>query len=832
MNSLTDIARTAALAVLGTAASLSAQAQTYAELKAAVAAAADGETVHVTSDMTFDSELVVDSGKSITVEGWDADGGTGRVWTLTRSLDYAEGAFFRADSGTRSMTLKNVVLDLQCNKRARQLTRRVIQVTAGNCRFTLGSGAKICNVYQTGDYPGTMYAGTSGTVVMEAGSEISDCYCYAYGAAVQVGRGNLGVFIMNGGLITDCHGPDGGEGRDDWGAAVHVYGGQFKFNGGLITGNTSPHHTGGVLLYRGSTVESSNGMMFCGGSGAITGNVGQVANDVYCKDNKSNVWIVNQTYVGDTAYYKGAVLTVRCGDTAPAEGDVCKAVIRQASSDNVAFAKADVANVSLQDDPTLVLDPTNFPADGDGKYTTTWRRKIADVVVNGAFHAKFTVKDVWSAINGKKAVASFWRDFEFDTADCQPVFVTNCLNFAGDSDVIIRSVGERRRFSMPANSTQRFMFLSQPAAGHPKRVRFENLIIDGNSQNGAISPGGGTAFIWIQRDCALEFGPGATLCNVYNPSNRSGIVAVSKSRLVLEEGAVISNVVAGTWSSAILIGSSSTTADPTVFDMSGGLITACDTRGGGVPSDGNGGAVTIWRAQMNMSGGRITGNRATDNTNAGVLLHKSYNGELNLSGDARICDNPGKHPDLFIGRDGVHYSGDFRGLVGVDDSSLSLNVNPGSGATGAWCFYKSSNTAANHRKYWGYVDGGTFKWGEPTGWIDEWGFVQASDVDVRLADPEDLSTPEAIAKLPHVLSGSALAGTISQTFTFGAQAMCESGRLPLCLYTFQNGDFTGRLNLTTPVEGSFSLHAGKRTVDDVPGLYLIRTVPGLVIKFL
>lgn len=87
-----------------------AQAQTFGELKAAVEAADDGATVHVTSDMTFDSQIVVGSGKSVVLEGWDSEGNVATVRKLTRSFDYKEGAFFATDGGGRKLTIKNVVL--------------------------------------------------------------------------------------------------------------------------------------------------------------------------------------------------------------------------------------------------------------------------------------------------------------------------------------------------------------------------------------------------------------------------------------------------------------------------------------------------------------------------------------------------------------------------------------------------------------------------------------------------------------------------------------------------------------------------------------------------
>ena len=142
--------------------------------------------------------------------------------------------------------------------------------------------------------------------------------------------------------------------------------------------------------------------------------------------------------------------------------------------------------------------------------------------------------------------------------------------------------------------------------------------------------------------------------------------------------------------------------------------------------------------------------------------------------------------------------------------------------------YRSSNDPAVDKTQWGYLDGGgtTLKWGSPVGTIDECGFVLTSDIDIRLADSEDLSTAEARAKLPHVLGGAALNGNIAQTLTFDSREMLASGDLPLCLYT---GDFAGAANFTTPVEGKLRWRILRQTVGGVCGLYLERDPLGFAI---
>ena len=110
MDRLTGFVRTAACAA-AVVFSCSAEAQTFAELQAAVNAAESGSTVYVENDMTFDAPLDVPDGKTITVEGRDG------VVTLSRDTEYKAGLFFTVPAEkTAHLTLKNLVLDLERDK--------------------------------------------------------------------------------------------------------------------------------------------------------------------------------------------------------------------------------------------------------------------------------------------------------------------------------------------------------------------------------------------------------------------------------------------------------------------------------------------------------------------------------------------------------------------------------------------------------------------------------------------------------------------------------------------------------------------------------------------
>lgn len=815
MNRLTGFVRAAACAA-AVVFSCSAEAQTFAELQAAVNAAESGSTVYVENDMTFDAPLDVPDGKTITVEGRDG------VVTLSRDTEYKAGLFFTVPAEkTAHLTLKNLVLDLKCNSAQIVLTDRVVNIDSDKASFTLGSGAKVYDACVPADHAGCLFT-RWGLIVMEEGSEISHVYHYSYGVAVLAGWNSAGLFKMNGGLITDCHTVGGSTWPSDYGGMVYVWGGKFFFNGGVITGNESTYYNGGVVLVSGSNYSTANGngVLYLGGHGVITGNVGKVSNDVYCCNADQNIWLINGSGgMPHTTDCHGPILTVKT-QTQETLGSQCKSTVFRFGVEGM---YSNFGSITSQDDPTMVL---GYLFDASvSKWYPTWVKKVVTAKTDDQHWASDDLTAVLGLVNGKKATIALADDVEYAR--------TSAFVPADKSDWLLTSVDARKTIKMPDDAAFGLFNLSD-GGDTVKKLRLENIVIDGNRDGGAYIPapgnGAGDGLFRLERGATLELGPGATICNGKAESGCAGIRAVALSTIRMEEGAVISNMVAK-WCMAVLLGNGGAAGDFPVFDMKGGLITDCHCVYEGT-GNGYGGAVYLWHGILNMSGGAITGNDAPSGGTAGVHLETTSASQLNLSGTARICNNTGRDMDVFNRGCSISYSGDFRGLVGISVNSQSTNVGPvDEDTTGAWCFYRSSNDPAVDRTKWGYLVGDSVKWGEPVGTIDEYGFVQTSDIDIRLSDAEDLSTAEARAKLPHVLGGAALNGNIAQTLTFDSEEMRDSGDLPLCLYKFDDGAFAGTATFTTPTEGKLRWKVSQLTLADVSGLYLERDKPGLMILF-
>lgn len=98
MNRLTGFVRAAACAV-AVVFSCSAEAQTFAELQAAVNAAESGSTVYVDNDMTFDAPLDVPDGGAFTGSAAFTTPTEGRLrWKVSQlTLDDGSGLYLERD---------------------------------------------------------------------------------------------------------------------------------------------------------------------------------------------------------------------------------------------------------------------------------------------------------------------------------------------------------------------------------------------------------------------------------------------------------------------------------------------------------------------------------------------------------------------------------------------------------------------------------------------------------------------------------------------------------------------------------------------------------------
>lgn len=783
-------------------------ATTFAELQTAVSAAASGSTVYVDNDMEFDSALSVPDGKSVTIEGTD-----GVAYRLTRASGYAEGTFFSVEgTATHGLTIKNLVIDFNCPT-GTKLTSRGFSIAGANSTLTLGSGAKLCNAHQDSNTPGFIRL-NNGKLYMEDGAEISNIRNDGWACAIRVGNNNnpdASAFIMNGGLITDCHDLAKASGTSvDLGGIVYVHRGKFYFNGGSIVGNTSENYSAGVVLDQGggSAVDGNGGILYAGGHGVITGNVGKVSNDVFCR-NEYNVWIINTTGIGNTTLYDGAVFTVK-PKYDEALGSYSKCCGLRSGSD---ISVVGIGNISLQDDPTAVCGETF--GSSTSRYYPMWVKKTAEARTADRLYTRPSLKTLFGLVNGKAATITLFDDVTWTES--------SAYDPGAGADWLLKSAdaAERHVIKLASSATG---FLSLATGDSAKKVRLENIVVDGNADGGAKIAAKGGLF-YLPTGATLELGSGATITNVASASEGSAVHAVGSAQVRMEDGAEISGC-SGTWGMALLLGNKKT-PQPT-FDMTGGRITACRCTYASSSNGDAGGAVYLYGATMNMSGGEITGNTAVSGGTVGVHLENASHSSLNLSGTAKIYGNPGLFPDIYVYNyeNTISFSGDFRGLVALGKDSVDPGISAASGATGAWCFYRSATDGTCNGK-WGYLENNVVRWSnQVVGTVDGYGFVQASDLAVRLGDAEDLSTPAARQALPHVLTGAALITDITQTLTFDSKEMLNSGELPLCLYT---GDFAGSVNITTPVEGRLRWKVTKQTVNGICGLYLERDPYGLAV---
>ena len=193
----------------------SVRAMTMDELQSAIDAAESGETVYVTSDISYDSALVVT--KSVTIASAD-----GSAFTLTRDASYAVGTLVTLATEGVNLTFANLVVD--GDKASGKTHGAAVEVSAGT--VTLENGFVLRNFYST-IQGGGVYVHTAGHLVMNDGAVIQDFENDSYGVAVLIGIGkdtDAADFTMNGGLITGCV-DHHASASDGYGGAVYLYDG-------------------------------------------------------------------------------------------------------------------------------------------------------------------------------------------------------------------------------------------------------------------------------------------------------------------------------------------------------------------------------------------------------------------------------------------------------------------------------------------------------------------------------------------------------------------------------------------------------------------------------
>ena len=263
------------------------QPGSFSDLQGLIAAAADGGTVTLSKDYTYDSSKD-NSNKTITIN---------KTITLNLNGHIISG---NSENGNSVITIqegRTLTLTDSSETKTGKITGG--QGTTGNYGKTYGGG-----VYNKGTFVmqgGTISGNTAnnGGAVYNTGSfemsggEISN---NSSNSNTCGGVFNAGTFNMTGGKISNNTGDQGGGVRNA---------GTFTMTGGEITGNTSDSGGGGVYVDTGTftmtggeiknnTASSYGGVLYVdgtftvGGTANITGNKkGEDANNVFLPNNKT-----------------------------------------------------------------------------------------------------------------------------------------------------------------------------------------------------------------------------------------------------------------------------------------------------------------------------------------------------------------------------------------------------------------------------------------------------------------------------------------------------------------------------------------------------------------
>ncbi|MCD7734916.1 MAG: InlB B-repeat-containing protein, partial [Clostridiales bacterium] len=379
----------------------------YATLAEAFAAAADGDTIELLSDVTLSSAISINSNIRLTLTS--AEGHTytitrsGRSMrmlyvqkaTLTLSNLILDGAYSVIDTNTYSMvevtssgtvimnsgvTMQNAVCSYQARGGA--------VTVSGSGTFTMNGGTVTCcgnskssgSTNSAGSNPGgaiCVYASGSSTVTTTFtmnGGTIENCFGIR-GGAVYVGNANANAtvkFIMNGGTIKNCVAATSqGGSATGYGGAIFVMGkGSTQkyiptvyINGGEITGCKAYRYGGALGTI---TSDSSTAGNYYAGAYVIMG--GYIHGNTTTNSNPSSGY-GNGVFV--TKYMASSSLksddtTLTIGGSARIEDDIYleKYTTMNVVDDFTGFAK--VYNAYKNEGKTLVA----YAVTSDGTSTT------------------------------------------------------------------------------------------------------------------------------------------------------------------------------------------------------------------------------------------------------------------------------------------------------------------------------------------------------------------------------------------------------------------------------------------------------------------------------
>lgn len=742
-------------------------ATTWSGLLEEIAAAEDGGTVYVEADMTYTSAI---SGVNKTVTIASPAGSTN---VITRGTSY-DGQFLTvaATETSAHVILANVVVDGR--KSIGAMSQRLATLSAGT--LTLDGGAELRNVKRTSCGGIILKAsGADAVFEMNAGSVVRGFENGQYGSVVQLGESssnNKTVFRMNGGLITGCHDADT-HASADWGGVIYNYGGRIYLHGGTITGNTSDSSVAGICNY--------SGKLFVSGDVRVVGNTGGKVDDVRCYApgiTSGGYLYFDGPFTGEMTVYGGA-----------GAGWACYIVAHEGYVPGTSYMSG-LGRVSAQGNADFIISGyATRDVGGDNYGQAHWSTKVATVGENAPVGRMREAYDL--VRDGGEIVLC--ADASHSAGYAFPV--TNGM------DVTISSAGDRP-FRLSRGASDNASMFS--VAGGSLTVK--NVILDGGDSgaNAAKSP-----LVMVTSGGTFALSDGAVIENSVAQNFASALyVDGAGSSVTMGPDCVIRNCrawSATSYGAAVRVASSETDeANMPIFVMNGGSITGCVCQTAGTPENGYGGMVYVDHGRLEMNGGRITENRATEEGRcAGVM--NWHSGYVYLSGDATIAGNEGV--DLYCrynnqGPGNMVLNGVFRGTVYItggeqkNDQYIFGRCEPGS--SGAWNILSGATDPVgalvgycweNTKLYLGYPDGGT---------VDGRGFSHYEKL-FRIVPPAIDVDAEA-ETLPHTFGGGGLAAGGTVTVSFDPETLLASGRLPVELIASENrtSALTGEWNFILP----------------------------------
>ena len=802
-------------------------AQTFAEFKAAVESAEAGSTVYLENDVEYTGYITLNNRLTITSPG-------DKPFTLRRADSYRGDCCFWVRTGS-DVTITNLTLDGNSAVSGTWSPAINFDGTAGGSSeklVTLGDGFSLVNFELNSVSRYAVVYNLSGRLYMLDGSVISNCVTKGNTTTVLVGVGSQ--LHMRGGKIVNCHNLTEAEPSPYVGGAVCLTGASslIYWWDGEISGNTSVNGFGGVILDRRaiSAPSTANCIMYLGGTGRIVGNTGgfrgegkPTAANVWC-DKIDSIWICPQDQKKDYnwALYEGAVVGIS-GYNEDEEGVGNRTAMFTSKNSVSGISKS--GNIFLDRDPSIIVVQDSYPKDdGTNGYIPKWGRRGSKYTVDGAAAGTPLTNGfdyAWNRlyILGANGTIEVYGDDVLSTnaykSSNRAVMIKGVKDGAtSPDDRVVLQIADGVVNAMP------FAF------SNTSSLTLEDIILDGNCGSGAsVKKDGPSGMINATGGAKVTLKKGAEVRNTSTfvlgttpYDGGSAIYATGNGTVVrMESGSMVTNCY-GSWGSGVFINGCK-------FEFVGGTVVGCDSQTGSAASGGNGGAVFIENGRLEMSGdAKVIGNKCSrngPNAASGVMIYGST-AEMCVSGNAEVYGNGGTYGDVYIHScktGGLTYKGDFRGRIAigsVKSASPAVDTDmlfrPEEGATGVWCFESHSGDLAV---------GADYKFAASVGTVGANRFATLDLINQRLLRDEEVDGNFQ----PIALTGKALEATISQCLVFDAKAMKGSDRLPLKLYDFCGGEFSGTAAFTFP-DGQ-----DKRweVVAENGGLWLKQLKPGLIV---